>query len=67
MQEITDRAGVLYELFNVGNGNVRFQAKNFPEMSHIYKASFIDSAIQAGLLTELPEKFVPQKLKMQGV
>ena len=67
MRILLDKTGIAFELFNVGNGNVRFQAKNFPEISHIYKASFIDSAIQAGLLTELPEKFVPQKLKMQGV
>ena len=67
MKILLDRDGSPFELIDKGNGRVELKCQHFPEITHVYKESFIQSAIKAGLLIELPEKNTQMKLKMMGV
>ena len=51
MKLLKDTTGVLYELFDQPNGKVRLQCKRHGENVQGYSKAFIDSAIQAGILT----------------
>jgi len=53
---LTDRSGVYYKLLDIGNGNITLQSKRFPEIGHVYKRSFIESAIKSGLLNEVEKQ-----------
>ena len=63
---LLDKDGAPFELVDKGNGRVELRCQHFPEITHTYAESFIQSAIQAGLLIVLPEKLYPQQLKMGG-
>jgi len=67
MKILLDKEGAAFELIPKGEGKAELRCQHFPELTHTYKIDFIESAIKAGLLIELPEKFVPQKLRMMGV
>jgi len=43
-------------LLDIGNGNITLQSKRFPEIGHVYKRSFIESAIKSGLLKEVEKQ-----------
>ena len=56
MQLLIDKTGMYYELVDLGNGKVKLQTTKFPEISHIYKQTFIGDAIRAGFLKEIPKQ-----------
>ncbi len=56
MKLLKDTAGILYELFDQPNGKVRLQCQRHGENAHDYSKSFIESAIQAGMLTPIEGK-----------
>ena len=63
--KVIDVSGVIYKLIEQKRGKVRLQNQRYPEISHNYKKSFIDSAIEGGLLTPVAGEFVQQKMKME--
>ena len=61
--KVKDVSGVTYELFDRGNGKVRLENQRFKDISHDYKKTFIEGAIQEGLLKLADTN--PMQLKMQ--
>ena len=56
MRILVDKTDTKYDLIDVGDGKVKLSSMKFPEISHIYKRTFIEGAINAGLLTEIPDQ-----------
>jgi len=56
MTTLIDKTGTQYDLIDLGNGKVKLQSKSYPEDSQsVYRREFIESAIEAGVLTETKE------------
>ena len=56
MTTLIDKTGTQYDLIDLGNGKVRLQSKSYPKDSYgTYRKEFIESAIEAGVLTETKE------------
>ena len=56
MTTLIDKTGTQYDLIDLGNEKVKLQSKSYPEDSQsVYRREFIESAIEAGVLTEVKE------------
>ena len=54
MTTLIDKTGASYNLIDLDGDNVRLQSKSYPEDSQgVYRREFIESAIEAGVLTEV--------------
>ena len=54
MTTLIDKTGTQYDLIDLGTGKVKLQSNSHPEDSQgIYRREFIESAIEAGVLTEV--------------
>jgi len=61
MKILLDKDGAPFELIAKGEGKVELRCQHFPEITHVYKTDFIESAIKSGLLIELPENLINLK------
>ena len=56
MTTLIDKTGTQYDLIDLDSDKVRLQSKYYPEDSYgTYRKEFIESAIEAGVLTETKE------------
>ena len=56
MTTLIDKTGASYNLIDLDGDKVRLQSKYYPEDSYgTYRKEFIESAIEAGILTEIKE------------
>ena len=56
MTTLIDKTGTQYDLIDLDGDKVRLQSKYYPEDSYgTYRKEFIESAIEAGVLTETKE------------
>ena len=56
MTTLIDKTGASYDLIDLDGDKVRLQSKYYPEDSYgTYRKEFIESAIEAGILTEIKE------------
>ena len=56
MTTLIDKTGTQYDLIDLDGDKVRLQSKSYPEDSQgVYRREFIESAIEAGVLTETKE------------
>ncbi len=53
MEMLTDLHGTLWELIDVNEDKVQLRNKRFNDNTNVYDRSFIENAIQAGLLKRL--------------
>ena len=54
MTTLIDKTGASYNLIDLDGDKVRLQSKYYPEDSYgTYRKEFIESAIEAGVLTEV--------------
>ena len=54
MTTLIDKTGTQYDLIDLDSDKVRLQSKYYPEDSYgTYRKEFIESAIEAGVLTEV--------------
>lgn len=53
METYVDQTGTVYEAIPQGDRKIILRSKKLPEITHVYKKAFLDSAVAGGLLTKI--------------